>query len=91
MRLVTVHGAVVELNYMWLPTFIGQNAEFKRGMEQTLKSSIEGLELTEHNLDKIETMVLNYIVTKHPHIEGLGDYLDGLKFVALTETPSDRA
>lgn len=85
MRLVAVNGRVVELNYMWLPTWLGQNAQFKQQLEMDLRSKIEGLELTENNLDKISTMVLGYIVEKHPHVDGLWDYLDGLKFVNLVD------
>lgn len=85
MRVVTVNGLVVELNYMWLPTWLGQNALFKQQLESDLREQIEGLELTEHNLDKIHTMVLTYIVEKNPHVRGLFDYLDGLKFVELVD------
>lgn len=86
MRLVAVSGRVVELNYMWLPTWLGQNAQFKLQLEGDLRTKIEGLELTEDNLDKIDTMVLNYIVEKCPHVGGLFDYLDGLKFVNLVDS-----
>ena len=88
MRLVAVNGRIVELNYMWLPTWIGQNAQFKQQLEADLRSQIEGLELTVDNLDKIDTMVLNYIIMKFPHINGLFDYLDGLKFVELASENS---
>ena len=86
MRLIAVSGHAVELNYMWLPTWLGQNAQFKQQLETDLRAKIEGLELTEQNLDKISRMVLSYIVDKHSHIEGLFDYLDGLKFVSLEES-----
>jgi hypothetical protein len=86
MRLVAVNGRVVELNYMWLPTWIGQNAQFKQQLEADLRYQIEGLELTEDNLDKINTVILEYVVKKFPHVDGLYDYLDGLKFVRLVDT-----
>ena len=82
MRLVTVvNGKSVELNFMWLPTWLGQNTRFKQQLELDLAPKIRGLELTEENLDKVHAMVLDYIVEKHPSIPGLFDYLDGLKFV----------
>jgi len=80
MRLITVSGKVVELNYMWLPTFVGQNAAFKKKLEEDLRDQIEGLELTAVNLDNIHTLVLHYICEAFP-LPGLFDYLDGLKFV----------
>jgi hypothetical protein len=89
MRLVAVSGRVVELNYMWLPTWLGQNAQFKQQLETDLRAKIEGLELTEQNLNKVNKMVLSYIVEKHPHIEGLFDYLDGLKFVNLVSSANE--
>ena len=84
MRFIHVVDRTVELNYMWLPTWLGQNMKFKREMEEALGSRIRGMELTEENLDKIQDMVLDYIVKKFP-IPGLFDYLDGLKFVREKE------
>lgn len=85
MRLAIVIGKTVELNYMWLPTWLGQNAQFKQQLETDLKGKIEGLELTLENLDKIDLMILTYIVEKFANIKGLFDYLDGLKFVQLEQ------
>ena len=78
--ITVVDGKSLELNFMWLPTWLGQNSRFKKQMEADLASKIQGLELTESNLDKVSEMVLDYIVEKHP-IPGLWDYLDGLKFI----------
>jgi len=80
MRLIHVVDKAVELNFMWLPTWLGQNAKFKQQLERDLAPQIQGMEMTEPNLDKIHDMVLDYIVEKFP-IPGLFDYLDGLKFV----------
>lgn len=85
MRLISVTGNVVELNYMWLPTWLGQNAQFKKQLETDLRSQVEGLELTEVSLDAVDRLVMNYIVEKFPHVAGLFDYLDGLKFVELVD------
>lgn len=85
MRLISVRGRIVELNYMWLPTWLGQNAQFKRDLEKALRSEIEGLELNEDTLNRIDRMVLQYIVDHNPHVQGLYDYLDGLKFVELED------
>lgn len=80
MRLVSVVDKSVELNYMWLPTFIGQNAVFKKMLEEDLRGRIEGLELTSDNLDRINFIVLFYICDAFK-LPGLFDYLDGLKYV----------
>lgn len=80
MRLITVNSGTVELNYMWLPTFIGQNATFKKKLEEDLRDKIEGREVTPANLDDINSLVLSYICETFK-FTGLNDYLDGLKFV----------
>lgn len=80
MRAVTVDGRSVTLNYMWLPTFIGMSTNVKKELERDLRSKIEGMDLTEENLDVIHEMVLDWLVGKYP-LPGLRDYLDGLKFV----------
>lgn len=86
MRLISVRGCIVELNYMWLPTWLGQNAQFKKDLEKALRSEVEGLELNEDILNRIDRMVLQYIVEHNSHVHGLYDYLDGLKFVSLEDT-----
>jgi hypothetical protein len=79
-----IDGNTVELNYMWLPTWIGQNAQFKKQLEGALREKIEGMDLTDENLDKIHDMVVEYIVANY-QIPGLFEYIDGLKFVELNE------
>jgi hypothetical protein len=76
-----IDGNVVELNYMWLPTWIGQNAKLKKEIEEALKSKIVGKDLSEDTLNEVHEMVLQYLVDRFPAIRGLYDYLDGLKFI----------
>lgn len=79
MRLVQyAGGGVLELNYMWLPTWLGMNSKFKRELEAKMAARIKGRPITD--LDEINNEVLQYILHKYP-LPGLGDYLDGLKFV----------
>ena len=85
MRLVTVTGNVVELNYMWLPTWIGQNAQLKRDLEKYMRPLVEGRELTDVTLQDVDELILGYLEEKYPYVEGLRDYLDGLKFVRLVD------
>ena len=82
MRVVQVVGTAVELNYMWLPTWLGQNHQFQVELEKKLRSDVEGRPLTDEVLDDINTKVIDFVVKKYP-ITGLFDYLDGLKFVEI--------
>jgi hypothetical protein len=83
MRLVLLTSpGVLELNYMWLPTWLGMNAATKAAVESELKSKVAGLPATEDNLDTINDALLELLTERFP-IAGLRDYLDGLKFVRV--------
>ncbi len=75
--LVRTEYGTVELNFMWLPTWIGMNARLKQDMEKELAEQVTGKTVEEAN-----RIVLDYLCQKFP-IEGLRDYLDGLKFVSI--------
>jgi hypothetical protein len=77
---IKVAPGEVELNYMWLPTWIGINNQFKERLEKELASKIEGRPLNDTTLDDVNDMVLDFI-DKEFSLTGLRDYLDGLKFV----------
>ena len=83
MRLVhlTAPGRL-ELNFMWMPTWLGINKDAKEIIEGELRSKVVGMGTTEDELDVINDMVMEVLMTKYP-IEGLRDYLDGLKFVRI--------
>ena len=72
----------LEVNFMWLPTWLGINRAVKDVLEQDLNSKVVGIPATEENLDAINEMVLESLLQKYP-ITGLRDYLEGLKFVQL--------
>jgi hypothetical protein len=72
-------GGVVTLNYMWLPTWLGLNVEFKRKLEQEFSKRVKGVDSDQ--LQRLEVELLDYIVEQFPGLPGLRDYLDGIKFV----------
>ena len=77
---VQTDPGVVELSFMWLPTFIGLNGVLKQELETKLKTKIEGKPLTEETLDWAHDQVVEFLCEKFP-IKGLRDYLDAIKFV----------
>jgi hypothetical protein len=83
MRLVqlTAPGRV-EVNFMWLPTWLGINKEVKEALEREL-APLVGREATDELLDGVNDKLLILIEKRFPQIQGLRDYLDGLKFVQL--------
>jgi hypothetical protein len=81
-RLITYdfeHG-VLELNYMWLPTFLGQNSGLKKYIEEMISPEVVGKTVTTQLMDDVNTRVIDIICEKYP-LNGLRDYLDGIKFV----------
>lgn len=76
------HG-VIELNYMWLPTFIGMNTILKQEIEKDLSKKMEGIPLDERGLDRAHKIVIEYLVARHPEVSGLSRYLEAIKFVEL--------
>lgn len=73
----------VGLNYMWLPTWIGLNAELIRDIEKAVSARVVGRELTEATLKTAHQAVLDYLVGRFPEQEGLFDYLDGIKYIQI--------
>ena len=80
---VTTPG-VLEINFMWLPTWIGSNAVLKKRLEENLRDRVVGRVLSEQSLDEINDLVIDALEELNPSVEGLRDYLDGLKFVKFT-------
>lgn len=80
-----VKEGVYEVNFMWLPTFIGMNGRLKQEMEKELADHAVGM-----TPEEASEAVLEWLCRRLP-IEGLRDYLDGLKFVKAKVERSDDA
>ena len=84
MRLVVApEKGVVELNYSWLPTWIGINTPLKNELEASLSEFLVGQELTTEILDEAHNRVVDFFAARFPQMKGLRDYLDSLKFVNI--------
>ena len=71
----------LELNFMWLPTWIGMNEALIRDLEKELSETIVGRDLTEELLDEAHQKILQLLVDKFPQVVGMFEYLEGIKFV----------
>lgn len=69
----------LELNYMWLPTWMGMDAALKKEIEQALAEKFQGRTVDE--LDALNDELLDWLQERFSALSGLRDYLDGLKFV----------
>jgi len=81
---VAVENGVVEVNWTWLPTFIGMNSLVKAELEKELATKIEGRILDDATLDMAHDLVVKFLEYKFPSIKGMDAYLDALKYVYYT-------
>lgn len=82
MKLIVATGpGEVELNYMWLPLFIGLNTQLKQEIEDLVGPKLVGKDLTDDTIDEAHELVLNFLEERFPDLHGLRDYLDSIKFV----------
>lgn len=71
---------VIQLNFMWLPTFLGMNTIFKKEIEAKIAPKLVGKPMTDEVLDAAHEEIIGLILEKYP-LPGLSDYLDALKFI----------
>jgi hypothetical protein len=81
---VMTEPGVLEMNYMWLPTFIGMNTALKAEVEKSLAPQLLGMPLDEATLDWAHEQVVSILEKRFAHVTGLRDFLDSLKFIAGT-------
>ena len=79
---VATDPGVVELNYLYLPTFLGYDGQLKKVLDKELSSELIGKPLTDELLDYVHERVIDFICEKYKAIEGLREYLDAVKYVA---------
>lgn len=66
---------ILEVAWMWLPTFIGQNQQLLGELDHALNARYPGpLEVDDKKLDEIHRFVIDYLCKKL-HIPGLWHYL----------------
>ena len=82
MRVVHVaKDNVIELSWMWLPTFIGQNYHVLKNLESAWKDEFPaGVAITQSGLDEMHEFTIKWLCDQFP-IKGLGEYLRALKNV----------
>lgn len=83
---LTVHipeQRVLELNYMWLPTFVGMNTELKKEIEGHIKPMVEGKEVCDELLDQLDAEIISFIRGKYPDVQRLDSYLEALRGVHI--------
>jgi len=77
----TPEDSAVDLNHMWLPTWLGMNPVFKKEVEAHVGPLLVGEKPTEEVLDKAHEEVIQFILKKFPGMPGLEGYLRAVEHV----------
>jgi len=73
----------VDLQFMWLPTFLGMDSHLKSSLESELTPKLVGRDLDDATLDWAHEWVVTWICARYPALTGLRHYLDSIKFVGM--------
>ena len=90
MRLVVeTSPGVVEMNWMWLPTWIGHNTELKKKAEKHIQGWLaeqdQPVTTSEENLDRLHDVLLAFILGQFPEVRGLQGVLEATTRVDFSE------
>lgn len=82
MRVIQVaKDGAIELSWMWLPTFVGQNYLILRELGRVWEAQFpDGVAHTPEGLDEMHEFTINWLCEKFP-IPGLYTYLKGIERV----------
>lgn len=72
---------VLELNFMWLPTFIGMNVRLQAQLKEKLGKAFVGKNIDDESLDEMSKIVVDTLVELYPAITGLREYLEAIKCI----------
>ena len=83
MRVIQVSkDGVIELSWMFLPTFIGQNYAVQLELQDMWSELFpNGVLYTDELLDKLNDETIAWFANKFPAVKGLREYLEGIKHV----------
>jgi len=85
LAVVRVARGVVEVNYMWLPSWIGLNTQLLADVGKHMQGKAQGKVLNEDTMKALHMEVVEYLCARFPTVEGLYEYLNGLRAVSPTE------
>ncbi len=71
---------VLELNFMWLPTWVGVNHAIKKEIEEKIGATFKGREIDETTLDELDEAIIDLLQKKFPEIQ-FTEYLRAIRHV----------
>ena len=87
MRLVVATDPnTVEINYTWLPTWLGLNEQLIRKLSDRLRSIAVGRPLDDKTLALLEERLIDLLEEEFPYIERLGDLLRAVHNIDIVDS-----
>ena len=80
---------VVEVNYMWMPSWIGLNSNLLNEMGHAVRDAVIGRTLQEAE-QLGHQAVLDFLAERYPEIQGLREYLEALRSVRLVSVDGQK-
>jgi hypothetical protein len=80
MRLINFENGRLDVKFMWLPVFIGQNAAAMNELQIAGLAKFRNSPVTDAVLDEVNAWVIQWICKRFP-IEGLDQYLSAIRNV----------
>lgn len=70
----------LELRWTWLPTFMGQNYDLLRKLQDAWSEKFLGRETSDDVLEEVHQFTIKWL-SKKIHIAGVEEYLSGIRSV----------
>lgn len=80
MRLVHVHGGVLQIRWTWLPFWLAVHPQLMADVDRELRDCVllGGVTTAEEDLEAMHEFVIRRVEAHFPAFEGLGTYLRGV-------------
>jgi len=79
-RVIVQTDEATEVNWMWLPSWVGMNRALLERMQEELGEVLVG-----KTLDQANTCIVAWLQEQFPHIKGIDQYLAALEHVEIQD------
>lgn len=80
---VPTYEGVLELNWTWLPSFMGLDASLRETLRLHLAGKYEGRAMSDETLQEAHADVVAFLKDRYPALLGLDRFFDALQHVEI--------
>lgn len=82
---VATDYGVLEINYPWLPTWMGMNTKLVERLQEKLREAVCGRPMNEQTMADAHELVRTTLCELYPAFTGLPEFLDAIRQVGLRD------